>query len=96
MSTKFQRLEKEVAAGQEETVQLIVHKMRKEPEPTFRQKGNEQQFSFNRSVDDTIKTASGMLDKLKPDQPQAAAVLKTARDQLQEGANAIAAHPPCG
>jgi len=47
MSTKFQRLEKEVAAGQEETVQLIVHKMRKEPEPTFRQKGNERQFSFN-------------------------------------------------
>jgi len=36
MSTKFQRLEKEVAAGQEETAQLIVHKMRKEPEPTFR------------------------------------------------------------
>jgi len=62
---------------------------RREPEPTFCQKGNEQQFSFNRSVDDTIKSAATMLEKLKPDQPQAAAVLKTAKEQLQEGMDAI-------
>jgi len=76
-----------VAAGQEETAHLIVQRMqRREPDPTFRQKGNERQFSlefsFNRSVDNTIKSAATMLEKLKPDQPQAAAVLKTAKKQF--------------
>ncbi|XP_065920317.1 uncharacterized protein [Dysidea avara] len=92
MNAKFERLEKEVADGQEETAHLIVRKIQqKEPEPTFRRKGNERQFAFNQSVVDAIKSAASMLDKLKPEQPQAASVLKNAREQLQEGVHAIAA-----
>jgi len=84
---KFQRMEKDVAVRQEETAQLIVSRIqRKAPEPTFCQKGNEWKFSFNRSVDSTIKDAAAVLDKLKL---QAATILKTVKGQLQEGVDAI-------
>ena len=89
MNAKFEHLKKEVADNQEETAHLIVRKIQKEPESTFRRKGNERQFAFSQSVNNAIKLAALMLDKLKPEQPQAASILKKAREQLQKGVDVI-------
>ena len=87
MSMKFQRMEKDVTMRQEETAQLIVSRIQKKA-PTS-PKGNKWQFSFNQSADNTIKDAAAVLDKLKPEQCQAATILKTVKGQLQEGADTI-------
>ena len=91
LSVKLDRLEKEVAAGQEETAQLVVKRIKRDStQPQFQRKGNEKQFTFNAEVNDSIQAAVGLLDKLKPEQSQAAAILKSAKEQLQEGSKAIA------
>jgi len=70
LSARFELLQKEVAAGQEETAQLVAKKLKKTPEYQFRRKGNEQQFKFNDAVSDSIQSASGLLDKVKPTSPK--------------------------
>ena len=89
MATKFDQLQKDVAAGQEETAQLVAKKLKRAPDYQFRRKGNEKQFLFNESVSDSIQTAAGMLEKMKPAVPQEATLLKNAKEQLMEGAKAI-------
>ena len=89
MATKFDQLQKDVAAGQEETAQLVAKKLKWAPDYQFRRKGNEKQFLFNESVSDSIQTAAGMLEKMKPAIPQEATLLKNAKEQLMEGAKAI-------
>ena len=90
MSTKLDHLERDVTAGQEETAQLVVKRIKRESaQLQFKQKGNERQFTFNAQLNDSVQTAVGLLDKLKPEQPQAAAILKTAKEQLEESMKAI-------
>ena len=90
LTAKLDWLEKDVAAGQEETTQLVVKRIKREPaQPQFKRKGNEKQFIFNAQISDSVQTAVGLLDKIKPEQPQAAAILKTAKEQLEEGMQAI-------
>ena len=88
MATKFNQLQREVAASQEETAQLVA-KMKLGPEYQFRCKGNEKQFLFNNSVSDSIQTAAGMIEKIKPVVPQEAILPRNAKEQLMEGAKAI-------
>ena len=89
LSARFELLQKEVAAGQEETAQLVAKKLKKTPEYQFRRKGNEQQFKFNDAVSDSIQSASGLLDKVKPTSSQEITILKNAKEQLIEGTKAI-------
>ena len=63
----------------------MAKKLKRGPDYQFRHKGNEKQFLFNDSVNDTIQSASTLLEKVKPSAPQDAAMLKTAREQLLEG-----------
>ena len=89
LSTRFDQLQKEVVAGQEETAQLVAKKMKRTPDYQFRRKGNEQQFRFNDVVSDSIQSASGFLEKVKPTSPQETTLLKNAKEQLVEGTKAI-------
>ena len=90
VSTKLDRLERDVTAGQEETAQLVVKRIKREPaQPQFERKANERQFTFNAQLNDSVQTAVRLLDKLKPKQPQAVAILKTAKEQLEESMKAI-------
>jgi len=90
LTSKLNRLERDVAAGQEETAQLIVKQIQWEPtQPPFKRKGNERQFVFNVQVNDSVQTAVGLLEKIKPEQQQAAAILKTTKEQLEEDMKAI-------
>jgi len=92
---KIYRLESNVVSNQEETARetarLVVKRIRKvPPPPQFKHKGNEKQYSFNAQVSDSVQAAAELLDKLKPEQQQAASILKSAREQLEEGMSAIA------
>ena len=89
MATKFDQLQREVVASQEETAQLVAKKMKRGPEYQFRRKGNEKQFLFNDSVSDSIQTAAAMLEKIKHVVPQEAILLRNAKEQLMEGTKAI-------
>jgi len=89
LAAKFDQLQKEVVAGQEETAQMMAKKLKRGPDYQFHHKGNEKQFLFNDSVNDTIQLASTLLEKVKPSAPQDAALLKTTTEQLLEGTECI-------
>ena len=88
-TTKLDCLEQDIATGQEETLQLVAKKMKREPDVQFCRKGNEKQFTFNEAVNDSIQSAAAMLEKVKPTTAQETAALKSAKEQLQLGTKAI-------
>ena len=88
-TAKLDRLEQDIATGQEETLQLVAKKMKRDPHFQFRRKGNEKQFTFNEAVNDSIQSAAAMLEKLKPATAQETAALKSAKEQLQLGTKAV-------
>ena len=88
-TAKLDRLEQDIATGQEETLQLVAKKMKRDPDVQFRRKGNEKQFTFNEAVNDSIQSAAAMLEKVKPTTAQETAALKSAKEQLQLGTKAI-------
>ena len=60
IAAKLDRLERDVASGKEETLELVAKKLKREPELQFRRKGNEKQFTFNESVYDSIQSATSL------------------------------------
>ena len=89
ITAKLDRLEQDVATGQEETLQLVAKRLKRDPEYQFRQKGNEKQFLFNEEVNDSIQSAASLLEKIKPTVAQYTAILKSAKEQLQQSTKAI-------
>ena len=91
IAAKLDQLEQDVTAGQEETLQLVAKKLKRDPaDYQFRQKGNEKQFAFNETVNDAIQSATSQLEKVKPATAQDTAALKSAKELLQQGTKAIA------
>ena len=91
ITAKLDRLEHDVATGQEETLQLVAKKLKRDPaEYQFRRKGNEKQFAFNETVNNSIQSAASLLEKVKPATPQDTAALKSAKELLQQGTKTIA------
>ena len=91
-TAKLDRLEQDIATGQEETLQLVAKKMKRDPGFQFRRKGNEKQFTFNEAVNDSIQSAAVMLEKVKPTTAQEMVALKSAKEKLQLGTKAIVKH----
>ena len=59
-------------------MQLVAKKLKRDPtEYQFRWRGNEKQFAFNKTVNDSIQSAASLLEKVKPAMPQDTAALKT-------------------
>ena len=79
ITAKLDRLEQDVATGQEETLQLVAKRLKRDPEYQFRRKGNEKQFLFNEEVNDSIQSAASLLEKIKPTVAQDTAILKSAK-----------------
>ena len=75
--------------GQEETLQLVAKKMKRDPDFQFRQKGNEKQITFNKAINDSIQLAAIMLEKVNPTTTQEMVALKSAKEQLQLSTKAI-------
>ena len=88
-TAKLDRLEQDIATSQEETLQLVAKKMKRDPDFQFYRKGNKKQFTFNEAVNDSIQSAAAMLEKVKLKTAQETAALKSAKEQLQLGTKAI-------
>ena len=67
---KLQHLESEMAAGQEETTQLVARKFKKTPELQFKHKGNKKQFLFNDTVSDASIQCTGKDEERAPSRSQ--------------------------
>ena len=89
ITAKLDRLEQDVATGQEETLQLVAKRLKRDPEYQFHRKGNEKQIVFNKAVNDSIQSAANLLEKVKPMGAQDTAMLKSAKEQLQQGTKTI-------
>ena len=63
---KLDRLEQDIATGQEETLQVVTKKMKRDPGFQFHRKGNKKQFTSNEAVNDSTQSAAAMLEKVKP------------------------------
>lgn len=85
IAAKLDRLEQDVAAGQEETLQLVAKKLKRNPaDYQFQRKGNEKQFAFNEMVNDAIQSATSQLEKVKPETAQDIVALKSAKELLSK------------
>ena len=91
-TAKLDRLEQDIATSQEETLQLVAKKMKRDPGFQFGQKGNEKQFTFNEAVNDSTQSAAAMLEKVKPTTAQETVALKSAKEQLQLDTKAVVKH----
>jgi len=82
IAAKLDRLEKKVAANQEETAQVVMKRIKRYLGYQFCGKGNEKQFIFNDGgVNDFIRAvASDLLEKLKSTSPQDNTILKSAKE----------------
>ena len=88
-TAKLNRLELDIVTGQEETLQLVAKKMKRDPGFQFCRKGNEKQFAINEAINDSTQSAAAMLEKVKPTTGQETVALKSAKEQLQLGTKAI-------
>ena len=89
LSSKLEKLQKEVTYGQESTSQEIVKRIEKHSYQ-FRRKGNEEQFKFNVSVEEHMGVAMKELGKLtSADEGQKAIVQRTTQ-HLDKGTKALA------
>lgn len=91
LAASMAELKRDVTAVQEKTSQELASKISKSS-CQFRRKGNEIQFNFNSSIEDTIKSAKEELKHLKPTEKGEQESLKKARASLDEGMTALEKH----
>ena len=58
------QLQRDVSAGQAEATKKVVQKLEEEKSATFKKKGNEMQFKFNKSLDNRLENALEELRKI--------------------------------
>ena len=88
LASSLEELKRDVNAVQEKASQDLASKISKSTYQ-FRKKGNEVQFSFNSSVEESISAAKQELARLTPTGSDQQATLKRAQMHLDEGAKAI-------
>ena len=79
-TAKLNRLEQDIVTCQDETLQLVAKKMKCDLDFQFCRKGNENQFTFNEAINDSIQSAAAMLEKVKPTTVQETAALKSVKN----------------
>ena len=88
LTSSLEELKRDITAVQEKASQDLASKINKSTYQ-FRKKGNEVQFTFNSSVEETISAAKQELSQLTPTGNDQQAALKKAQTHLDEGAKAI-------
>jgi len=94
MGNKLSKLEEDLPttkAEQEDLTERALKRARRDRPLEYNWKGHEEQFQFNLQVQDNIKSASRHLDKLEAIDCEKA-VIEKAKEELQEGATALADH----
>ena len=98
LSSKLEKLQKEVTSGQDSASKEVVKKIEKRSYQ-FRRKGNEEQFKFNAVVEEHMGAVMKELGKLTPTNEGQKAIIHCTTQHLDEGTNAIAVrqkHGPIG
>ena len=89
MARRLDHMEKEVTCNQDEAMQQVVKRMRRERVPEFKKKGLEKQFNFTEDVKNRLEAASDLLAKVKPASAQESVMIRAAKEELGAGINAL-------
>ena len=89
MQQRLDKLEGDVAAGQDNAAQIVVQKLKADRSYTFRKKGHEEQYRFNADIGSHLNKAQGEAAKIHPPTEKERRSLETLKAQLQEGIQAI-------
>ena len=87
---RLDKLEGDVAAGQDSAAQIVVQKLKANRSYTFRKKGHEEQYRFNADIESHLNKAQGEAAKIHPPTEKERRSLEVLKVQLQEGIQAFA------
>ena len=87
---RLDKLEGDVAAGQDNAAQIVVQKLKADRSYTFRKKGHEEQYRFNADIESHLNRVQGEAAKIHPPTEKERRSLEALKAQLQEGIQAIA------
>ena len=91
LDTKLKKLEKDVAAAQQDATERALRKAKQGRLMEFKRKGHQEQFEFNELVEDHLEAASKKIKKIAaPGDSDSKKFLKEALEELQEGINMVA------
>ena len=66
LDTKLKKLEKDVAAAQEDATERAIKRAKRDRLIEFKRKGHQEQYVFNEEVDDHLEAAVKKIKKLAP------------------------------
>ena len=93
LKRRLDKLERDVALGQEDATQRVVKRLKEDRTLVFKKKGNEKQFLFNdNNIKDQIEAAEKQLDLLETATETQGEVLQRAKEELQKGLTLLADH----
>ena len=85
------QLQQQVISAQAASTKLVVQKIEEERGYTFRKKGHEKQWRFNKAVDNHIDNTLDELKKMPPTTDEKTAkIVKSVREELNKGREEIA------
>ena len=90
LKRRLDKLERDVASGQEDATQRVVKRLKEDRTLIFKKKGNEKQFLFNDNIKDQIEAAEKQLDLLETTTKTQGEVLQRAKEELQKGLTLLA------
>lgn len=90
VNQRLDKLEGDVASGQENAAQIVVQKLKADRSYTFRKKGHEEQYRFNASIEGQFTKAQVEAAKIQPATEREQKSLDVLKNQLKEGIQAIA------
>ena len=90
LQQRLDKLEGDVAAGQDNATQIVVQKLKADHSYTFCKKGHEEQYRFNAEIKSHLNKVQGEAAKIHPPTEKERRSLEVLKAQLQEGIQAIA------
>ena len=91
LDDKLKKLEKDVAAAQQDATERALRKAKRGRSMEFKRKGHQEQFEFNEQVEDHLKAASKRIKKIAtPGDSDSKRFPKEALEELQEGMDVVA------
>ena len=87
---RLDKLEGDVASGQDNATRIVVEKLKTDRSYTFRKKGHEEQYQFNAGVESHFIKAQVEAAKIQPTMEKEQKSLEALNNQLKERIQAIA------
>ena len=92
LDLKLKKLEKDVTAAQEDATERAIKRAKRDRPIEFKRKGHQEQYVFNKEVDDRLEAAAKKIKKLAPAAADGKSkkFLQEALDELKADQEAIA------